>query len=219
MGACQMVGAYHASATRLGAPPRIGLVRQFFYERADEEIRRQTDDVAQKLAEAGASVEEVGLPELFDQSPEHIGAVVWTEASVFHREWFAQNPEDYGPNIRRPHREAMVRSPLDYIVAQNARRELRVAMWDVYAAYNVLLSPGTTRPGAQRPLDDGSDVLPGAVDVAGLPGHQHPDGPRRERHAAGRAARGGPIPRGAPPQRRRLVRAHLGVRLTPIDPR
>ena len=75
-------------------------MRQFFYERADEEIRRQTDDVAQKLAAAGAIVEEATLPDLFNQSPEHIGAVVWTEASVFHRENFANNPEDYGPNIR-----------------------------------------------------------------------------------------------------------------------
>ena len=104
MGACQMVGAYHASATRVGAPPRIGLVRQFFYERADEEIRRQTDDAAQKLAAAGAIVEEATLPDLFNQSPEHIGAVVWTEASVFHREKLRQQSRGLRPQHPQPHR-------------------------------------------------------------------------------------------------------------------
>ncbi|CAI8016249.1 Glutamyl-tRNA(Gln) amidotransferase subunit A [Geodia barretti] len=219
MGACQMVGAYHASATRLGAPPRIGLVRQFFYERADEEIRRQTDDVAQKLAAAGASVEEVGLPELFDQSPEHIGAVVWTEASVFHREWFAQNPEDYGPNIRRRIEEAMVRSPLDYIVAQNARRELRVAMSDVYAAYDVLLSPGTPGPAPSDRSTTGPTYFQAPWTWLGCPAINIPTGLAENGMPLGVQLAAGPF------QEERLLNAAawcertLGVRLTPIDPR
>ena len=219
MGACQMVGAYHASATRLGAPPRIGLVRQFFYERADEEIRRQTDDVAQKLAAAGASVEEVGLPELFDQSPEHIGAVVWTEASVFHREWFAQNPEDYGPNIRRRIEEAMVRSPLDYIEAQNARRELRVAMSDVYAAYDVLLSPGTPGPAPSDRSTTGPTYCQAPWTWLGCPAINIPTGLAENGMPLGVQLAAGPF------QEERLLNAAawcertLGVRLTPIDPR
>ena len=51
---------YMAALGRQQSPPRLGLMRQYFYDRCDDEVRAHTDSVVQKLASAGATVEEVG---------------------------------------------------------------------------------------------------------------------------------------------------------------
>ena len=48
-----------------GAPPRISLVTSFFMEESDEETQRHTRAMLQKLAAAGAEVNEVRLPDSF----------------------------------------------------------------------------------------------------------------------------------------------------------
>ena len=56
---------YVQAVQRADRPPRVGLVRQFFLERADPELRQHTEGVAHRLAQAGASVEEIRLPDSF----------------------------------------------------------------------------------------------------------------------------------------------------------
>ncbi len=219
MGACQTVGAYHAAATRQGRAPRIGLVRQFFYERADDEIRRQVDDVAQKLAAAGATVEEAAMPSLFDKSPEHIGVVAWTEAAEFHRESFASHREDYGPRIRDRIETAMAAAPTDFIVARDARRQLQSEMTGVYAQYDVLLSPGTPGPAPADRSTTGPTYFQAPWTWLACPAINIPTGLAENGMPLGVQLASGPF------QEERLLNAAawceraLGVRLTPIDPR
>ena len=44
------------------SPPRLGLVRTFFYDNADEEMRRHTDDIVVRLRQAGAVIDEATPP-------------------------------------------------------------------------------------------------------------------------------------------------------------
>lgn len=140
------VGQYHAAVYRRQSPPRIGLLKEFFYERAEDEVQRHTDDVVQKLAAAGAIVEEVTLPESFEKSVEDIGNVVWAETAAFHQEAYAHHREDYGPKIASRIDHAMESSPLPYILAQQGRGVLQNAMAPLFAKYDVLLSPCTPGP-------------------------------------------------------------------------
>ena len=48
------------------APPRIGTLRRFFYEKAESEVQQVTDDVVEKLSAAGAVVEEIALEADYD---------------------------------------------------------------------------------------------------------------------------------------------------------
>ena len=56
------VGDYLSAIVEPSAP-RIGLLRRYFYEGADAESRRHLDAVAERLAEAGAEIEEIPLAE------------------------------------------------------------------------------------------------------------------------------------------------------------
>ena len=60
----QPVPDYLAALTRR-RPPRVGLVREFFLERATAEVARVTTETADRLARAGATIEEVTLPPSF----------------------------------------------------------------------------------------------------------------------------------------------------------
>jgi len=140
------VGQYHAGVGRREKPPRIGLIKEFFYDRAEDEVRRHTDDVAQKLAATGAIVEEVTLPKQFAQSVDHIANVVWAETAAFHQENFANHREAYGPNISSRMDLALASSPIGYVQAQQARGQLQNAMTSLYNTYDVLLSPCTPGP-------------------------------------------------------------------------
>ena len=140
------VGQYHAAVFRRQSPPRIGLLKDFFYEQAEDEVQRHTDDVVQKFAAAGAIVEEVTLPESFEKSVEDIGNVAWAETAAFHQEAYAHHREDYGPKIGSRIDHAMESSPIPYILAQQGRGVLQNAMAPLFAKYDVLLSPCTPGP-------------------------------------------------------------------------
>ena len=145
--------------------------------------------------------------------------MVWTEAAVFHREWFERNPEDYGPNIRSRIQDAMARSPLDYIVALDARRELRAGMAEAHEAFDVLLSPGTPGPAPRDRSTTGPTYFQAPWTWLGCPAINLPTGLAENGMPLGVQLAAGPF------QEERLLTAAawceraLGVRLTPIDPR
>jgi len=140
------VGQYHAAVFRRQTPPRIGLLKDFFYERAEDEVRSHTDAVVQKLAAAGAIVDEVTLPEQFAKSVEDIANVVWAETAAFHQNSYTHHREDYGTNISTRMDHALEFSPVPYIQAQQGRGLLQNAMQGLFAKYDVLLSPCTPGP-------------------------------------------------------------------------
>jgi len=124
----------------------LPLLKDFFYERAEEEVRSHTDSVAQKLAGAGAIVEEVTLPGYFAKSVEDIASVVWAETAAFHINSYAHHREDYGTNISARMDHALESSPIPYIQAQQGRGLLQNSMQGLFAKYDALLSPCTPGP-------------------------------------------------------------------------
>ena len=49
---------YARALSSTAAPPRLGVMRQYFLERADPEVRAITESAVQRLADAGAQIEE-----------------------------------------------------------------------------------------------------------------------------------------------------------------
>jgi aspartyl-tRNA(Asn)/glutamyl-tRNA(Gln) amidotransferase subunit A len=136
---------YRAALARR-RPPRIGLVREFFLERADAEVARVTGATVDRLASAGAAVEEAKLPPSFAVIHAAGWTIVQVEASAFHADLHATKAALYRPRIRETIEVgALVPGEL-YLRAQRVRRQFRREMAAVLDRFDVLLTPTTATP-------------------------------------------------------------------------
>ncbi|MFH1140551.1 MAG: amidase, partial [Chloroflexota bacterium] len=119
------VDDYVGAVAKPLTPPRIGLVRDFFYEHATEEVRRHTDQVVGHLRQGGAAVQEVRLPESFYIHEAARNVVFAVETAAFHQQMFAEGPNAYGPLLRRLIETGSLIAGVDYLQAQRVRRQFR----------------------------------------------------------------------------------------------
>lgn len=79
--------------------PRIGLLRRYFYERADAETRRHPD-AAEQLAQAGAEIEELLMPDSIETAYADRRLIMSVAAAAFHEPMYRRQAEDYQPKLR-----------------------------------------------------------------------------------------------------------------------
>jgi len=87
-----------------GRPPRLGLPRQFFLERARLEVAARPEAIVRNLARAGASVEEIKLPQSFEGLHAAGTQVMRVEAAVFPRGAVRHPRRALPAQDPRPHR-------------------------------------------------------------------------------------------------------------------
>lgn len=149
---------YHDSIGAQHSPPRIGVLRQYFEERADGEVWSHTQDVIKRLSSAGASVEEVTVPASFDALMEARGVIGAVEAAEVHKADFAARPDDYSPRIRSTIENGIPVTAVSYVQAENTRREFRRGMEKAMEGFDVLLTPSTPTP-APKDLNTTGDAM------------------------------------------------------------
>ena len=156
-------------------PPRLGLARQHFFEHADEEMRRHTEEVAERLRRAGAAVEEVSLPASFADIPDTAQVITSVEAAAYHREMFAEHTEDYKPHIRQLIEEGLATPATRYASALEARLQQRADVAPLLNTVDALITPGA--PGAAPGLETtGKAVMQRPWSVTGVPAIGIPTG-------------------------------------------
>ena len=148
----ERVANYRAAISGIASPPKIGLIRDFFLERCDDEVRKNTEDVAQRLSKAGAIVEEVGLPESFATCYASHRIVMQVECAAFHQEFFQERADDYGPRLRSTIESGMLIPGVQYMQSQRMRRHFRQEMAALASGVDALLTPTTPAP-APRDLN------------------------------------------------------------------
>ena len=149
---------YVAALEKTRTPPRIGIVQEFFYDNASEEMAALTNGTAERLSKAGAQVEEVTLPPSFYTHEAARSIVMSTETSAFHYETFKKQPESYGPSLQRTIRTGALISAIEYLQAQRVRRQFRADMETTFARFDVLLTP-TTPTSAPKDLNTTGNPL------------------------------------------------------------
>ena len=142
---------YAAAASRPLESPRIGLVRRFFWERAAAETQDHTDAIAQRLADAGATVGEVELSTDFDALLRAHRTLMTTEAADAHRHWFPGRADDYAPNVRGVIEAGMKASATEYLDAKRVQAEFARDLSAAMRPFDVVLTP-TTPAAAPRDL-------------------------------------------------------------------
>ena len=167
---------YVSGLARQKDPPRIGVIREFFYENASEEVRRHTDQVVRRLEEAGAAVSEIKLPDSFHLHEAARSVVINVEAAAFHQRMYNQNPDDYGPHLRRIIEVGMLVPGAQYLQAQRVRARFRKDVEAMLEDWDVLLTPATPTAAPRDRTTTGNAICQAAWTSAGLPAIAIPSG-------------------------------------------
>jgi aspartyl-tRNA(Asn)/glutamyl-tRNA(Gln) amidotransferase subunit A len=167
---------YLQAVQRADRPPRLGLVRQFYLERADPELRAHTEAVADRLARAGAPVEEVKLPESFRAVLAAHRMIMQVETAAVHADLFRAHAELYGPRIRASIEAGSLIPGVHYLQAQRLRRLVRHDMTQVFQHSDFLLMPAASGPAPRDLTITGDPSFSALASFTGLPAITIPSG-------------------------------------------
>jgi aspartyl-tRNA(Asn)/glutamyl-tRNA(Gln) amidotransferase subunit A len=162
-------------------PPRLGLLRQYYDDHADEEVREHTERVVEHLRDAGARIEEVEPPEDLGLVYAAHRAVVFSECAAYHQETFRQRPGDYGPKLRQLIELGEITPAMSYIQAQRFRRQFGRKLGQTFRGVDALITPTTptTAPKGLNSTGDRRFQIPWTF--AGVPAINVPSGLERAR--------------------------------------
>ncbi len=157
-------------------PPRLGIPRALFDDKAGPEVNQHLEAVASRLAGAGATIEDASVPPGAAAIHDAGQLVLRADAATFHAERFARHADSYRPRIRALIEAGLTIAAVEYVRAQQARRRFRDEMRPFLERFDALLMPvaPTTAP---KGLDStGDSVLCAPWSFAGLPSIALPSG-------------------------------------------
>jgi aspartyl-tRNA(Asn)/glutamyl-tRNA(Gln) amidotransferase subunit A len=166
----------YQSAVYNPLPPRIGLVRDFFLEKANEETRKHVEAVAERFARAGARVEEVHLPASFVGEPEAHFKMLYAEAAVSHAERYAQHKDQYSPQMQDLIEKGKLISTAEYVEIRRHQQRFRHDMEVLCQSVDVLLTPSTPAPAPRGLSSTGDPSFNGPATFSGHPSLGLPSG-------------------------------------------
>ncbi|HZR98407.1 MAG TPA: amidase [Chloroflexota bacterium] len=128
---------------------RVGLPRDFFFERVDAATEAAVRGAARTLEGLGARVEEVPMPQA---APAFAAgaAILFAEATAYHERWLRTRPADYDPAVRARLEVGATLLATDYLKAQRARRLLVEQAVRLFDHVDVLLTPTSAVPAPRR---------------------------------------------------------------------
>ena len=167
---------YLGGLNRLDNPPRIGFIGGFFRQRSDSEVWGHTEDVAQRLAAAGAVVEMVEPPPSFASAHTVQWVVNNAETAAYHEENFRHRADDYSEILRQRIEVGLLTPAVSYLQAQRLRRVFRREMDELARGWDLLLTPTTPTPAPRDLSTTGDPVFQSPWTSCGLPTITIPSG-------------------------------------------
>ena len=165
----QPVPDFAAQMAEHDRPPRIGLVRQYYQDYATPEIWAHTEAVANQLAEAGADVVELPLPDSFAQVHSFQRIAMNVDCAGFHEANHRIRAADYGPRVRAGIEMGLIIPSATYLKAQRLRRQFRADMGEMAARVDVVMTPATPAPAPKDLNTTGDAAFQVPWTAAGLP--------------------------------------------------
>ena len=163
-----------------GTPPRIGLVGWFFLETCGNQAGDATRHAVERLAQAGAEIEEVGID--FD-SEVLLAAhqtIVAVEAAAVHSADFSRRPDDYSPLVRGVIEKGLLTPAVVYVQAQRVRGEFGREVTRAMSGLDILLTTSTDGPAPRDLTTTGNPSYQAPWTMTGLPVITLPCGLSRE---------------------------------------
>ncbi len=123
---------------------RVGVLRSYFFDRLDNEVRASVEAAIETLRSLGVEVREVEIPDIQEVIASLFG-IVLVEAQAIHAEPLSTRPGDFGPDVG-----AILSQPTPPTAAVaaslRAKDALTVTMRRELEAVDLLLTPTTPLP-------------------------------------------------------------------------
>lgn len=141
----------------------IGIEEDYYFNEVDSEIEKLVRAGIQKLVDQGAKVQEVKIPTLkYAEWAELVTSL--SEASAIHHSDMLTRPDDFGHDIRMLFELGELPSAVDYLQAQQVRRQLKHDFRKAFDQVDILAMP--TLPILPNDIgDDWADLNGKKVDL------------------------------------------------------
>lgn len=127
-------------------PPRLGIVRTYFFDSADPELAEIVERAVSLLIEQGATVVELPLPDHFDDLHGMHRRIMAAETFEVHRRMFGAPRAGYGPKMQEFLVEGAAVTLPQYQEALRHRVAFRNAMQRLLADVDAIVLPATPAP-------------------------------------------------------------------------
>jgi Asp-tRNA(Asn)/Glu-tRNA(Gln) amidotransferase A subunit family amidase len=159
----------------LSQPPRLGFLEKYL-DLADPLICETTHAAVERLRRAGAQIEPVPVPAIFDEVLPMHRAIMAVEAAEYHREQFLAHKQQYGPKIAGLLEKGLGILGIDYAAALAWQRTFRRCVeTELFAEFDTLIMPSTenTAPGLET---TGKPLCQAPWSLSGVPAVSIPCG-------------------------------------------
>ncbi len=136
----------------------IGINEDYFFNRVDSEVEKAVRASIQSLVDQGARIETVRIPSLqYAEWAELVTSL--SEAAAIHHSDLQSRPQDFGDDIRLLFELGELPSAVDYLQAQQVRRQIKQEFTQIFNQVDVLISP--TLPVVASTIGDNFATLNG----------------------------------------------------------
>lgn len=172
---------YSAGLNRPVRGLRAGIVRREFDENVHPDVREAALRAVEVVRGLGVEILEVEPPP-FEKAVLSLLTILLVEAAAYHRPWMEERPEGYSAAVLERLKMGSMIPGVDYVHAQQVRREFRDGLARVFEQVDVLLTP--TSPGPAHAFSEevpGRDFTPyvrrtGPFNLTGYPAISIPCG-------------------------------------------
>jgi aspartyl-tRNA(Asn)/glutamyl-tRNA(Gln) amidotransferase subunit A len=128
-------------------PLRLGLPKQYFFDRLAPEIRKSVTSAARSFERLGADVMEVSLPHISD-GDDSSTAIALAEATQVHQSagWFPAHAKDYSEDVLKRLELGRDVRAVDYLAAQEVRKRVHADFDAVLKNVDAILAPTVPIP-------------------------------------------------------------------------
>ncbi|AGF71734.1 amidase [Corynebacterium halotolerans] len=134
------VGNYLAALDGDASELTIGVEEDYFFRDVDSEIERLVRAQIDALVSQGAKLKTVDIPSLAISEWAEL-AVSLSEASAIHHNDLVERPDDFGDDIRFLFELGELFSSVDYLQAQQARRQIKTEFATALSEVDVIIAP------------------------------------------------------------------------------
>lgn len=127
---------HHAPLTRL----TIGIIESHAFDRVEDDIVASIQEALRVLESRGARIRRIATNPFADCVAIGVPLVRW-EAIQYHRKWFPERRDEYGPDVAKSLDAALALKKRDYEEAMAARRSLARATRALLADVDLLAGP------------------------------------------------------------------------------